>query len=139
MPPPTLYDDNGPADPQWASASHDDRVAAVLSHHAALGGRHAAQSDPTLHARLHVTIEDQLLAGAAGVAEFFERFGAAGVRRHEIVHAASAAFAEAMRAAASSGQTDAGSIYAERLARLEPAEWIARAVRRRSRPDPGRD
>lgn len=102
-----------------------------MRHHQELGGRHVAHGEPSLHARLHVTIEDQLVSGVAPVEEFFARFAAAGVVRHEIVHAASATFAEAMRMAVAAGHADASSLYAGQLEQLQPADWIARAVRRR--------
>lgn len=131
------YDAGRGARVGWLRLPLEDRVEAVLQYHRIQGGRHVGHSQPKLHARLHVTVEQQLVEEVGAVVEFFERFTGDGVVRHEIVHAAMATFAEAMKMAISAGQGDGGELYAERLAALQPGDWLARAVRARVGADRG--
>ena len=118
----------------WLALPVAERIDAVVAYHRGLGGRHAGYGDLALHARLHVTVEDQLGADVAAVRDLFARFSESGIVRHEIVHAASATFVESMRAAVDEGVADGAGLYASRLASLQPSEWLARAVPARLGP-----
>ena len=76
---------NPPAPEVWLAMDESDRIAAVEDAHRRTGA--AVGSNATAHAAIHVAVENRLAEGHAVVVAAYERFRAAGVDRHETVHA----------------------------------------------------
>lgn len=117
-----IYDANSPPDPEvWLATDETLKLAAIEAHHRALA---IDLPNPRLHATLHAVVENQLAARTpAETVVTLERFLAAGVMRHEAVHAIGSVVAGAIwdvlrRQAA----VDRDAMIAA-LARLDPSEW----------------
>ena len=68
----------------WLALSEAQRLDAVLEYHRRL---QIMSPSARLHAALHVTVENQLAEGHAPALAALERLTAAGMDRHEAVHA----------------------------------------------------
>ena len=81
----------------------------------------------TLHATIHVVVENQIALGEAVVIEALARLQAEGLTRHDAVHAVGMALAENIYELLKfpQGQTsDPNLEYFDRLRHLTAAEWL---------------
>lgn len=115
------YDaDHAPAPARWLSASEDQRIAAVIAAH-----RQAptGEGGPRIHATAHVIVENQLAEHVPEPTAALTRLLAAGVERHEAIHAlASVVVAEVYGVMAEGRPYDAARL-GRGLAALSPDDW----------------
>jgi hypothetical protein len=105
-----------------AGAAHI-RIAAVRSSHDD-DGDHPEMPNPTMHAVMHVVVENQLAAGEPPeAAATLARLIAAGVSRHAAIHAVASVVAEEMFAVMKGARAYDREAAARRLERLRPTEW----------------
>jgi hypothetical protein len=118
------YDpEKGPQPGKWLAMDESERVAAVESYH-----RHHRIQLPraTLHATIHLVVENQVALGEGVVVETLARLRSEGLTRHEAVHAIGTVLAEQIFHALKSGsgaQLDMSKSYLERVRRLTADEW----------------
>lgn len=115
------YDaDRAPEPRAWKDATQEERLRAVEAHHRALTLPHPPTPKARVHAALHIVVEDQLAAAAPPeVRRAVERLVAAGLTRHDALHAVGRVAADALDAALSGGRFDAAA-YARALDSLGP-------------------
>ena len=116
------YDASCAPDPEvWLATDEAQKLAAVEAHHRALG---VDLPNARLHATMHTIVENQLAAGAPAASRAtLERFVAAGVTRHEAVHAIGSVVAGAIwDVLRRQTSVDQGAMIAA-LGRLDPADW----------------
>lgn len=122
-----LYDaEVGPSLDWWMSLDEDSRQLEVEEYHRQ-ARPHPRPQDPTLHAIIHMTVENQLAERSPReAAEAFERLMSSGLSRHEAVHAVGSVAASAFYDAASKRATDHGlAKYRARLRDLTVESWRA--------------
>lgn len=118
------YDaDVAPEAAAWQRTDEGVRTHAVETYHRALAV-HPATPDPSLHASMHVIIENQLAGGEpAAVAATLNRLVSAGLTRHEAIHAVASVVAPALLKVVRE-HVDFDRVGIERaLERLTAAEW----------------
>lgn len=123
------YDPNTAPDAvQWLSLDEGERMRSVEAAH-----RKLSLGDPKrdrLHAIVHLVVENQLAGNnPAAVAATVERFRAAGVSRHEAVHAVGSVMAQFMFGAMSKEESFDESRYVVQLAGLDPVAWRAQTAK----------
>lgn len=105
----------------WLAADESRKLAAIEAHHRALG---VDLPNPRLHATMHAIVENQLAAGAPVEARAtLERFVAAGVTRHEAVHAIGSVVAGAIWNVLRRHATVDRDAMVAALADLDPDDW----------------
>lgn len=115
------YDGDRAPDPRaWKDATQEERLRAVEAYHHALTRPHPPTPKPRVHAALHLVVEDQLASGEPPeVRSAIERLVAAGLARHDALHAVGRVAADALDAALAGGHFDAAA-YARALDSLGP-------------------
>lgn len=73
-----------PAPGKWLTSNEQERLDAVLEHHAAAG---AKLPNERLHAALHVVVENQIAEGYPATVRAVGRLMAQGHDRHDTLHA----------------------------------------------------
>jgi hypothetical protein len=118
------YDADRAPDPErWLAMDESLKAIAVEDHHRALAA-HPDVPNPRLHALMHVIVENQLAGGdPPEVLATLERLAAAGLTRHEALHAIGSVVAEAIWAVTRSKAPFDRDATARSLARLQPAAW----------------
>lgn len=114
------YDaEHAPAAARWLAASEDERHAAIIAAH-----RDAPPGEGTrLHATAHVVVENQLASGLPEPTAALARLVAAGVERHQAIHAlASVVVAEIYGIMAQHRPYDPARV-GRGLAALSPDDW----------------
>jgi predicted RNase H-like nuclease len=101
-----------------------ERIALVTSWH-----RRRAIRVPqmTLHATIHVVVENQIALGQSVVIDALARLRAEGLTRHDALHAVGMVLAEHiydLLKSTSATATDPNPPYLDRLRRLTAAEWL---------------
>jgi hypothetical protein len=76
---------NPPSSEEWLAMDEGERIEAVREAHERT--RSAVGQNPLAHATIHVLVENQLAEGHAAIIASYDRFRAAGVDRHNTVHA----------------------------------------------------
>ena len=116
------YDASTAPDPErWLAADESRKLAAIEAHHRALG---ADLPNPGLHAAMHAIVENQLAADAPAEARVtLERLVAAGVARHDAVHAIGSVVAEALWGVQRRQASVDRDAMVAALARLDPDDW----------------
>lgn len=117
------HDANIEPDPEaWLATDESLNLAAIEAYHVALG---VDLPNLRLHATMHAIVENQLAASAPVESRAtLERFVAAGVTRHDAVHAIGSVVAEAIWSAQRrNASVDRGAMLAA-LARLDPDDWL---------------
>lgn len=122
------YDATRAPDPAtWLESDEQGRLAAVERHHAHLTA-HPRTPKPRLHAALHLVVENQLALGEPPEARrALERLLAAGLDRHEAVHAIALLVSDVMTAAMEGRPFDA-RVYAAELDALTAERWRSLAA-----------
>jgi hypothetical protein len=116
------YDANTAPDPEvWLAADESGKLAAIEAHHRALA---VDLPNPRLHATMHAIVENQLAANSpAEAGATLERLVAAGVTRHEAIHAIGSVVADAIWGVLRRHATVDRDAMAAALARLDPDDW----------------
>jgi hypothetical protein len=116
------YDANTAPDPEaWLATDESLQLAAIEAHHRALA---ADLPNPRLHATMHVIVENQLAANVPAESRAtLERFMAAGVTRHEAIHAIGSVVADALWSVLRRKETVDRDAMIAALARLDPSDW----------------
>ena len=127
----THYDPDTPPDPTiWLALDPAERRALVERAHV---GRfpdplHRPGTPPTLHAGLHVTIEDQIASGDPPITGgTIDRLGRDGLKRHAALHAVVNVLMEQIVAIRNGEGFDADA-WDQRLRALSASEIVARAL-----------
>jgi hypothetical protein len=118
------YDaEEGPAAGEWLAIDESERIALVESYHRR---RRIKVPRLTLHATIHVVVENQIALGEGVVNDALARLRAEGLTRHDAVHAVGMVLAENIyEILKSPAQTsDPNAAYFDRLRRLTAAEWF---------------
>jgi hypothetical protein len=112
---------NPPTAEEWLAMDEGHRIAAVEDAHRRT--RASVGQNAAAHASMHVVIENRLAMGHRAVIDAYERFCAAGVDRHNTIHALASVASDHMLAVleqrADFDQTTADAAYAA----LDPERW----------------
>jgi hypothetical protein len=119
------YDaDKEPSATEWLAVDEAERIALVESYHRR---RQIRVPQLTLHATIHVVVENQIALGEAVVIDALVRLRAEGLTRHDAVHAIGMVLAENIYEILKSPPaqaSDPNPPYFDRLRRLTAAEWL---------------
>ncbi len=116
------YDANTAPDPEvWLATDESLKLAAIEAHHGALA---VDLPNPRLHATMHAIVENQLAANAPVESRAtLERLVAAGVIRHEAIHAIGSVVADALWSVQRRNAIVDRDAMIAALARLDPGDW----------------
>lgn len=119
------YDpDAGPAATEWLAIDEAERIGLVESYHRR---RRIEVPQLTLHATIHVVVENQIALAESVVIDTVARLQAEGLTRHDAVHAVgmvlAGQFYELLKAPPADA-SDPNPPYFDRLRRLTAAEWL---------------
>ena len=107
---------------EWLSLDEAERISLVKAHHNRIK---TELPNATLHAAIHVTIENQLAEGIPEVQDAMVRLVKDGIDRHEVIHAIGSVLAKHIFNIAK-GQTqgiDSNRKYLEDLSTLTVESW----------------
>ncbi|MEO8603513.1 MAG: DUF1841 family protein [bacterium] len=129
----TRYDPNRALDAaDWLRLDEAQRRRLVEAHHRSRHCEHPPTPDPTLHALVHVTVEDQVALGeSTPVAAAVERLCAEGLARHQAVHAVGACLADHLFNTFHADHADLAAAppdftaYYDAVRALTAASWLA--------------
>ena len=113
-----------PSAADWLAVNEAERIAGVESYHRR---RRIRVPQLTLHATIHVVVENQIALGEAVVIDAVARLRAEGLTRHDAVHAVGMVLAEniyELLKAPPVQSSDPNSAYFDRLRGLTAAEWL---------------
>lgn len=119
----TYEPDVGPSAAEWLAIDEAARIALVESYHRR---RRIRAPQLTLHATIHVVVENQIALGEAVVIDAVARLQEEGLTRHDAVHAVGMVLAEHIYELLKSPPvetSDPNAPYLDRLRRLTAAEW----------------
>jgi hypothetical protein len=120
-----IYDpEAAPLAAEWLVLDESERIALVESYHRR---RRIRVPRLTLHATIHVVVENQVALGEAVVMEALGRLQAEGLTRHDAVHAVGLVLAEhiyELLKAPPDQTSDPNPQYVDRVRRLTAAEWL---------------
>ncbi len=119
------YDPEVPPDPEeWMALDEGERHILVEDFHESMRNE---LPNPTLHAAMHVVVENQVAIGAElPVAGHLSRLLTEGLSRHEAIHAIASVLSEHMFNLVKSppeSSRDPHEAYYQALARLSAGEW----------------
>jgi hypothetical protein len=119
------YDpDVGPSGAEWLAIDEAERITLVESYHRR---RRIRLPRLTVHATIHVVVENQIALGEAVVIDALARLRNEGLTRHDAVHAVGMVLAgqiyELLKAPPDD-TSDPNPPYFDRLRRLTAAEWL---------------
>jgi hypothetical protein len=109
---------------EWLAIDEAERIALVESYHRR---RRIRVPQLTLHATIHVVVENQIALGEVAVIDALARVRAEGLTRHDAVHAVGMVLAGHIYELVKSppAQTsDPNPPYLDHLRRLTAAEWL---------------
>jgi hypothetical protein len=88
------YDPIHPQDSEeWLAIDESQRISLVEDYHAA-AEEGESEGSPTMHAAIHVVVENQVAGGEDSVSETVARLIRQGLDRHEAIHAVGAVLSE---------------------------------------------
>ena len=113
-----------PSAAAWLAIDEAERIALVESFHR----QHRIRVPRlTLHATIHVVVENQIALGEAAVIEALARLQAEGLTRHDAMHAVGTVLTgqiyELLKSP-SAETSDPNAPYFDRLRRLTAADWL---------------
>lgn len=119
------YDPDRAPDPaRWIALPEDERIEMVERYHRR---EHIRLPRPTLHAVMHVIVENQIALGETPVVEAIPRLMGEGLSRHDALHAVAWVLAMHMHdALATREEVDSEAYYSEVRA-LTKDRWYAEA------------
>jgi len=124
MPLGTFDVSQSPDPAEWLATDEGERIELVAAAHrrtrASVGGSEAA------HAAIHVAVENRLASGDAAVVAAYERFRAAGVDRHNTIHALASVVTDHMMAVLESREGFDQAAADRAFEALDPAPWKPR-------------
>jgi len=112
---------------QWLDLDEQERIDLVAAYHLAAKLK---LPNLTLHAAMHVVVENQIAEGLDAVVRALPRLMREGLSRHEAVHAIATVFTELSfdLLNASAAETDSASTtearYCANIERLSAKEWL---------------
>jgi uncharacterized protein YoaH (UPF0181 family) len=119
------YDPGRAPDPaRWIALPEDERIEMVERHHRRQNIR---LPRPTVHAVMHVIVENQIALGETPVVEAIPRLMGEGLSRHDALHAVAWVLAMHMRDVATSGEEFATDAYYSEVRELTKERWYAEA------------
>ena len=111
---------------EWTELDEGEQIASVCECH-----RGASITVPNLrvHAAMHVAVENQVLIGdESPEAEALNRLTAAGIDRHDAIHAVASVLASVMfDASKAQGGDDLKRAYDREVSKLTAAKWLLQA------------
>jgi hypothetical protein len=114
----------GPSAAEWLAVGEAERIALVESFHRR---RRIRLPRLTLHATIHVVVENQVALGEAVVIDALARLRADGLTRHDAVHAVGTVLAghiyELLKSPTAQ-MSDPNPPYLDRVRHLTAAEWL---------------
>ena len=119
------YDPERAPDPARSNALHEDeRIEMVERYHRRARIR---TPRPTLHAVMHVIVENQIALGETPVREAIQRLMRDGLSRHDALHAVAWVMALHMTDTATSGKDFDTDAYYTEVRELTKERWYAEA------------
>ena len=118
------YDPHDEPGAGWLELDEQDRADLVEAYHAETGDE---AENPTLHAMIHVVVENQVATGDERVVAAFDRLQEEGLDRHDAVHAIGSVLIDQIWRAGHAGREDQISPddYYDKLAKLTARSWRA--------------
>jgi hypothetical protein len=120
-----IYDPEvGPSAAEWLAVDEAERIALAESYHRR---RRIRVPQLTLHATIHVVVENQIALGEAVVIDALARLRSEGLTRHDAVHAVGMVLAGQIYELLKSplaDTSDPNPPYFDHLRRLTAAEWL---------------
>lgn len=119
------YDPEQTPDPAWwLELDEDESAMLVVAHHEDAG---VDLPGLMMHARIHVSIENQIAEGVPTVVETLARLQYEGLSRHDALHAMGVRLLETFQRLMD-GERDGMAWYEAQLRELTAAQWLALAV-----------
>ena len=109
---------------EWLAMDEGERIELVAAAHRRTGA--SVGGSENAHAALHVAVENRLASGDAAVVAAYERCRAAGVDRHNTVHALASVMTDHMMAVLETREGFSQVVADEDYARLDPTKWLPR-------------
>jgi hypothetical protein len=117
-----VFDISRAPDPAtWLALDEGERVEQVVEAHRRT--RSATGGSESAHAAIHVAVETRLASGDAAVVSAYERFRAAGVDRHNTVHALASVVTDHMMAVLESREGFDQATADRAFEALDPTAW----------------
>jgi hypothetical protein len=113
-----------PSAAEWLATGEAERITLVESYHRR---RRIRLPQLTIHATIHVVVENQIALGEAVVIETLARLRTEGLTRHDALHAVGMVLAENIYEILKASPTDTSDpnpLYFDRLRRLTAADWL---------------
>ena len=107
---------------EWLATDEGERIERVAAAHRRTGAPVGAREGA--HAALHVAVENRLASGDAAVVAAYERCRAAGVDRHNTIHALASVLTDHLMAVLESRQGFNQAVADEDYARIDPTKWL---------------
>ena len=108
---------------EWLAFDESERIGMVESFHLE-AEEELTEGSETLHAVIHVVVENQIALGAESVPETIEKLMRQGLDRHEAIHAIGAVLAEEMFDLLQGNEASHTSKhYRRRLKKLTAKRW----------------
>ena len=108
---------------EWLAFDESERIGMVESFHLE-AEEELTEGSETLHAVIHVVVENQIALGAESVPETIEKLMRQGLDRHEAIHAIGAVLAEEMFDLLQGDESSyASKRYQRRLKKLTAKRW----------------
>lgn len=114
----------GPSAAEWLAIDEAERIVLVESYHRR---RRIRLPQLTVHATIHVVVENQIALGEVVVTDALARLRTEGLTRHDAVHAVGMVLAGQIYELLQSPPADTSDPnppYFDRLRRLTAAEWL---------------
>ena len=115
--------DRDQAAEDWLALDEQERIMLVAQYHRK---QRTELPNETLHAVMHVVVENQLAMCEPVVVEVFTRLRAEGLDRHDAIHAIGSVLAEQMHSALQGrGEGEPNDAYLAGLRKLTARKWLA--------------
>lgn len=119
------YDPDRAPDPaRWLARPEDERIEAVERYHRR---EHIRLPRPTLHAVMHVIVENQIALGETPVVEAIPRLMGEGLSRHDALHAVAWLMAMHLHDVGTSGEAFDTDAYYSEVRELTRERWYEEA------------
>ncbi len=107
----------------WLALDEQERIMLVAQYHRK---QRVRLPNETLHAAMHVVVENQLAIREPVVVEVFTRLQAEGLDRHDAIHAIGSVLAEQIHAALQGkAEGEPSDAYLAGLRKLTARKWLA--------------
>ena len=107
----------------WLALDEEERIMLVTQYHRK---QRVQLPNETLHAAMHVVVENQLAIREPVVVEVFTRLQAEGLDRHDAIHAIGSVLAEQIHSALQGkSEGEPNDAYLAGLRKLTARKWVA--------------